>query len=319
MKVLKNRIEWIDISKAIGIILVVLGHCISHEFLITKLIYACHMPLFFIISGICSNYKSISFLSFLKKRSCSLIIPLICFTFIISILSKLFIGYNFNLLQRGFPHALWFLFILFVAENISFIYSEYFKKENLLIGLIIISLFLGNILKHNDIYIRYSLSSTFYALAYYNIGRFLKTSNYLSLILNNKYVVLLILLIILSPVYFFLVVSYDININLQDNNITPLFIGFFTSILGSLIIIILSKLLNKKTKTRDKLIWLGQNTLVIMCVHLFFSVLFQQYCKNFFLNMYIYKIFHISFVFALSILCCLIINKYFRFMLGNFR
>ena len=47
-----GRIESIDAAKAIGIVLVIMGHCFNstlpymHEF-----IYSFHMPLFFILSG----------------------------------------------------------------------------------------------------------------------------------------------------------------------------------------------------------------------------------------------------------------------------
>ena len=45
-----KRIEWIDIAKGIGIILVVIGH-ISQIEVLNDIIYSFHMPLFFIISG----------------------------------------------------------------------------------------------------------------------------------------------------------------------------------------------------------------------------------------------------------------------------
>ena len=52
-----NRIIWIDISKGLGIILVVLGHTslskisqISYDW-----IYSFHMPLFYLLSGLCFN------------------------------------------------------------------------------------------------------------------------------------------------------------------------------------------------------------------------------------------------------------------------
>ena len=44
-----KRIEWIDIAKGIGIILVVIGH-ISQIKVLNDIIYSFHMPLFFIIS-----------------------------------------------------------------------------------------------------------------------------------------------------------------------------------------------------------------------------------------------------------------------------
>lgn len=49
-----NRIEEVDISKGIGMILVITGHlCVST--LLRNFIYSFHMPLFFILSGVVYN------------------------------------------------------------------------------------------------------------------------------------------------------------------------------------------------------------------------------------------------------------------------
>lgn len=56
----KERIEYIDIAKGTGIILMVLGHipAFSNNYKFAyKFIYAFHMPLFFIISGYLFAYK----------------------------------------------------------------------------------------------------------------------------------------------------------------------------------------------------------------------------------------------------------------------
>ena len=51
----KRRLDWADVAKGIGIILVIAGHSIRDGGalfeIIFKLIYAFHMPLFFSISG----------------------------------------------------------------------------------------------------------------------------------------------------------------------------------------------------------------------------------------------------------------------------
>ena len=59
MKELKPRENWIDWAKAIGILLVVMGHVDTKLTGANALIYAFHMPLFFVVSGYLS-YNSIS-------------------------------------------------------------------------------------------------------------------------------------------------------------------------------------------------------------------------------------------------------------------
>lgn len=47
---MKGRIEYIDQTKGIGILLVLIGHCSLP--LVGKFIYMFHMPLFYILSGV---------------------------------------------------------------------------------------------------------------------------------------------------------------------------------------------------------------------------------------------------------------------------
>lgn len=54
----KKRIDYLDIAKGIGIILVLVGH-ISKNDEINRFLYLFHMPLFFIISGMLYKEKII--------------------------------------------------------------------------------------------------------------------------------------------------------------------------------------------------------------------------------------------------------------------
>lgn len=54
---MKSRLNYIDIAKGIGILMVIVGHCGSLPSPITKAIFSVHMPLFFILSGYFYNPK----------------------------------------------------------------------------------------------------------------------------------------------------------------------------------------------------------------------------------------------------------------------
>ena len=50
----KNRIEWVDFSKGVAMLLVVIAHTMqggTYGSMVRGVIYSCHMPLFFILSG----------------------------------------------------------------------------------------------------------------------------------------------------------------------------------------------------------------------------------------------------------------------------
>lgn len=76
----KQRFDYLDVAKGIGILLVVWAHILlvgwSH-----RLIYAFHMPLFFLISGILYNkdkYKT--FAEFFRVRFKRLIVPYLIYS-----------------------------------------------------------------------------------------------------------------------------------------------------------------------------------------------------------------------------------------------
>ena len=60
-----DRIEWIDIAKGFGILLVILGHTIAYDcsHIVYNSIYSFHMPLFFFLSGVMSKKENTQILA----------------------------------------------------------------------------------------------------------------------------------------------------------------------------------------------------------------------------------------------------------------
>ena len=93
------RIEWIDIARGIGIVLVVYGHAIRGQIsahlypasaaikLQDALIYSFHMPLFFFLSGLFIGKKSAANVQFFKSRMLLIAYPYIIWSIIQSILN----------------------------------------------------------------------------------------------------------------------------------------------------------------------------------------------------------------------------------------
>lgn len=75
-----KRVEWVDMLKGFGIILVMLGHASFPEALVTE-IYTFHMPLFFFLSGYVFSIKKYSnFKDFLIHKAKTLLLPLMVFS-----------------------------------------------------------------------------------------------------------------------------------------------------------------------------------------------------------------------------------------------
>ncbi len=102
----KERLDWLDAARAIGILLVFIGHCDIPE--VNPYIYLFHMPLFFIISGFCWNTeknRAYRFSDFAKKKFKSYIIPY----FKICLVCLVFLGIPEGILKLGFGTDFWVL------------------------------------------------------------------------------------------------------------------------------------------------------------------------------------------------------------------
>lgn len=126
-----QRIKEIDIEKAFGIILMIMGHQFYGESF-DKFIHGFHMPMFFIISGFLYRSKN-DFILFLKRKTQTLIVPYFFFAAfhllvffvmrgcsISESLDRLYHIFLFNHEKLPICGAIWFLSSLFFAEIIYY-------------------------------------------------------------------------------------------------------------------------------------------------------------------------------------------------------
>lgn len=91
-----KRIAFVDIAKAIGLLLVIVGHTTSNPY-VFAIIYSFHMPLFFVMSGITSKYSKniLEYRNSIKKYFIKLV-PLGCLLH-----SIVYIVQNINMIKNG--------------------------------------------------------------------------------------------------------------------------------------------------------------------------------------------------------------------------
>ena len=78
---IKKRLDYIDIAKALGMLIIMWGHIAVSKSV--TFVYAFHIPLFFFLSGmVFVQDKYPDFKSFVKRRIQTLIIPYIIYSFI---------------------------------------------------------------------------------------------------------------------------------------------------------------------------------------------------------------------------------------------
>ena len=107
-----KRLEYIDIAKGIGMIMVVLGHIRILPDLVYRIIFSVHMPLFFILSGYCFTFRPEEKIrTFFKKNARQLLLPYFltsCIIVILKVIVALIQGYDILKTLEG-----WWLTIIY--------------------------------------------------------------------------------------------------------------------------------------------------------------------------------------------------------------
>ena len=148
----KNRIEWIDIAKGYGIILVIIGHITT--LYITVWIYSFHMFLFFFLSGYLFQPNSY-LIEFCRRKIKTLLVPYIYLSIPV-VINEYWFHYGYNgdcesflkevgraIIQERYT-PLWFISSLFCANFIFYLVYRTIKKQQMrLIIAFLFMIFLG--------------------------------------------------------------------------------------------------------------------------------------------------------------------------------
>lgn len=263
----KQRNILYDISKGLGILLVIWGHTTTPFF---YEIYAFHMPFFFMVSGV--FYKSSStFKEQLKKNTKRLIYPYLLFSIVIYLFYLVFslvfkLDFDYGSIVKIIPYKdlintpLWFLISLFIVSTLYFYFSMI--KNKWLLGIICFSFFV--LCSYGLIPEAFHLHSSFNYLVFFFIGNCFVQS-YDENILKRKNRPFRVLIWIVS---FILFVFLFYCKNSIDIKIIKILISFLTAVAGSFMLLNLSSLLTHAHQLTKGLAYIGKNSLPIFAMQL---------------------------------------------------
>lgn len=288
-----ERNKSLDIAKAIGIILVVIGHSSSP---IGNFIYLFHMPLFFFISGYFYKEEySNNIRTLIVKRLKTLYLPFVAYQMIFLILHNFFCNINIysNNLALGnsvvnfytfkdfiksfikivlftrseqLAGAFWFFTTLFIV-NIMFCFISFcvkylikeVKQQEIFRGmLILISFALGNVCAYLNIHLTQNIEVAFVVLLFYYSGLLYK--KYESKI-KIKFSTSILFFIILLASSFYGTLSISTN-----ENVNAVFL-LYNSFMGIYLILYVSQYLANLNTEFRVLKYIGRNTTIILCLH----------------------------------------------------
>ena len=286
MEKTKQRISWIDVTKGIAIYLVILGHSLI-GLKVNDYIFAFHMPLFFIASGLLFREKSIkkTIAGNIKNLLVPYYITSVCVILgravsaylqgwtvqnIRNLCLNTMIGAVFGYGVDGSKWfftvwmigAIWFLWAFFWSDIIIHVVFRYTKnwqewqRAFLIIGISAVSYIVGQY-----IWIPTNLDVGGFAILFVYIGYLLQKIRIWE---QGKLPWICWILCVIVWVY----ASHTGGINMVIRAV-PNFVVLFGAVAGSVMTMKLAIQLDKIPGISRCLSWFGKNSMKILCVHLF--------------------------------------------------
>ncbi|MCX9085630.1 MAG: acyltransferase family protein [Candidatus Methanoperedens sp.] len=297
-----KNLKWIDITKGIGILLVIFGHLhITNIF--RQIIFTFHIPLFFFIGGFLFNYNKYKKDTqlFIKNKLIRLVFPYFV-TNIIILVTYYLLSFKLNLNiypiinligifygngaplnpSTKFTNTInipsWFLLSLFCGYILLFIIAYYHEKKGTAFSCIICLFFITigfNLSKY--VYLPWGFDIALVSMVFMYPGYILNYHISIQKILN-LYGIKILFILIFS---FIIVLNGNVDMNIRNyNNLLLFSVG---GLLGTYLTIELSKVINRNENTLSRfLIYIGKNSLLILLFYDFTPMIFLNIFDAFF-------------------------------------
>ena len=258
-----SNFSWVDISKGFVICLMVIGHA-SLPSAVARWIWSFHMPFFFIISALFTNWDKYPVKEFIRRKSKVLLLPFIAYSLInLAVipfaLDVPHVGYAEEILCNGWGGiALWFVPVFFLSLVICKLVPG---KYLVLAGFIF--LVAGTMLSDSSISLPWTLSSVPYGAALMLISRYFKEAirRWIESMPYTKWMT-----VIMAGALVSLFISHFYRLDMACNQIMPA-IPILAGVAGGFIFCVgLAHLLDKAPVIGRLLRHVGHNTYEVMAL-----------------------------------------------------
>ena len=292
---MKNRLEFIDLTKLIAIILIVISHSGCLNDYTNILINSFYITVFFVCTGYTINLDKANdkkhLLEKIKKilkyyffYSVIILIFYCCLqvvqgSFNIDVIKNGVIGifysryylFNSDTIIMGIGNApMWFLTCYLLSYSLFCLLKKYIKNKDLIIAITL--LLLGYILSLFKGLLPWGIDIVPYMTFFIYLGSFIKKRD----LLNNidKIGVILLMIVLLLLAYY----NTTINMSLKIYGINY-FYTLLMSIIGSILLMYLSKIISNNNIIK-KISEYGKYTIDIMCYHLMIIFFVKYFISN---------------------------------------
>jgi acyltransferase len=305
LDIAKERIQYIDVARLYAMAMVFYGHFIERVMMLNdptaaalyKFIYSFHLLLFFILSGFISRDSDLEFGvgKFLKHRFFSRLLPFIFFTIVFMVLAAIFPGdfYHLKLPSvEGYIEGLvltglgipffcipsWFLLMLFSVEVVHYVAFRFLKSDSKILFAIVAFYIIGYVINLRGDFLNFTKQRMYNILfiheaitmyAFYLLGAYLRRRKFLMEKVSFKVLIPGVITAFLIVLFTFKLNTGPFNFDLY-NSVVIIFAAHgnifwfpLTAIAGSLFVFFLGKI----TPSQKTIVWMGQNTLILMCLN----------------------------------------------------
>ena len=269
----KKRIVWVDIARGVAILLVCLGHR-NIPLLFSKWIYTFHLPLFFFLSGYTTRFETYqNAKDFVQRKLYGLIIPYyflgIIWIMIEFCICTFYRRVNFNIIHNLYNlfcgrniGSSWFIIALLVVEFIAFSINYFSEKWRLVITVVIaIGGFLLNFQLHGQWI--WNTNTALIGIIFFEAAQFIQKYDIIEHISGIQEKIIFFLSLLGSIVSVLFNSKVDMLYRLYGNILLFLLGGFS----GIILLIIISRMIEKTTRSKYFFLYLGKNTLPIIFFH----------------------------------------------------
>ena len=259
-----NRIEWLDVAKGIVIILMILGHT-SIPHYASNVLFAFHMPFFFVASGFTTKFEKYSFSHFCRNKLKSLGIPFVIYSAVNLVLwpiaeGRAFSDYCCKFLMEGWGGvALWFIPVLFFALVMARI-VYIVKNVKLRYALTLLLPVISGLLCYFHLFLPWNLSVVPFASFFILAGDFCKQYvEGLSAFKWERWYWFIISLVV------FVGISQFWRMDMACNNVLPMFPKIVAALCGCYCIVKISVIIAEKIPLLLKIMKaVGRETYIIL-------------------------------------------------------
>lgn len=255
-------ISWVNISKGIVICLMVIGHS-SIPAPISRWIYSFHMPFFFFISALFTNWDKGTKEQFIIRKAKILLIPFVIYSLINIIIYPVsleisHLQYIEQVVSNGWEGiALWFIPVFYTSLVICRLID---KSHCVVIGFML--LVLGALLSYSQIILPWTISTIPFASAIMLITRRFQPTIKKLIFSLNKFRLMIICLLGLALSF---IISQYWRLDMACNQIVPI-VPICIGVISGISFIISFSILVEKSIFFISFTTIGRNTYEIMAL-----------------------------------------------------